>query len=74
MRVRGMLRSEIMIPHAETAVLLSKGAKGPMDLCSARTEVERRLVDSRKVKVDFSLEDMDLSEFKGEERSDYAGV
>ena len=34
-------------------------------LCSARTEVERRLVDSRKVKVDFSLEDMDLSEFKG---------
>lgn len=29
------------------------------------TEVERRLVDSRKVKVDFSLEDMDLSEFKG---------
>ncbi len=34
-------------------------------LCSARTEVERRLVDSRKVKVDISLEDMDLSEFKG---------
>ena len=24
-------------------VLLSKGAKGPVDLCSARTEVERRL-------------------------------
>ena len=51
--------------HVETVVLLSKGAKGPVDLCSARTEVERRLVDSRKVKVDFSLEDMDLSEFKG---------
>ena len=51
--------------HIETVVLLSKGAKGPVDLCSARTEVERRLVDSRKVKVDFSLEDMDLSEFKG---------
>ena len=49
----------------ETVVLLSKGAKGPVDLCSARTEVERRLVDSRKVKVDFSLEDMDLSEFEG---------
>ena len=49
----------------ETVVLLSKGAKGPVDLCSARTEVERRLVDSRKVKVDFSLENMDLSEFKG---------
>ena len=32
-----------------------------MNLCSARTEVERRLVDSRKMKVDFSLEDMDLS-------------
>ena len=51
--------------HVETVVLLPKGAKGPVDLCSARTEVERRLVDSRKVKVDFSLENMDLSEFKG---------
>ena len=51
--------------HVETVVLLSKGAKGPVDLCSARTEVERRMVDNRKVKVDFSLEDMDLSEFKG---------
>ena len=51
--------------HVETVVLLSKGAKGPVDLCSARTEVERRMVDSRKVKVDFSLENMDLSEFKG---------
>lgn len=49
----------------ETVVLLSKGAKGSVDLCSARTEVERRMADSRKVKVDFSLEDMDLSEFKG---------
>ena len=49
----------------ETVVLLSKGTKGLVDLCSARTEVERRLVDSKKVKVDFSLEDMDLSEFKG---------
>ena len=65
MRVRGMLRTEIMIPHVETVVLLSKGAKDPVDLCSVRTEVERRMVDSRKVKVDFSLEDMDLSEFKG---------
>ena len=51
--------------NVETVVLLSKGAKDPVDLCSARTEVERRLVDSRKVKVDFSLENMDLSEFKG---------
>ena len=51
--------------HVETVVLLSKGTKGLVNLCSARTEVERRLVDSRKVKVDFSLEDMDLSEFKG---------
>ena len=51
--------------HVETVVLLSKGAKGSVDLCSARSEVERRMVDSRKVKVDFSLEDMDLSEFKG---------
>lgn len=54
-----------MSVHVETVVLLSKGAKDPVDLCSARTEVERRMVDSRKVKVDFSLEDMDLSEFKG---------
>ena len=54
-----------MTVHVETVVLLSKGAKGPVDFCSARTEVERRMVDSRKVKVDFSLEDMDLSEFKG---------
>ena len=44
----------------ETVVLLSKGAKGPVDLCSARTEVERRLVDSRKVNVDFSLENFNL--------------
>ena len=51
--------------HVETVVLLSKGAKGPVDLCSAWTEVERRTVDSRKVKVDFFLENMDLSEFKG---------
>ena len=42
-----------------------RGAKGPVNLCSVRTEVERRLVDNGKVKVDFSLEDMDLSEFKG---------
>jgi site-specific DNA recombinase len=53
------------VASVETVVLLSKGAKDPVDLCSARTEVERRMVDSRKVKVDFSLEDMDLSEFKG---------
>ena len=32
--------------HVETVVLLSKGAKGPVDLCSARTEVERRMVDT----------------------------
>ena len=46
--------------NVETVVLLSKGAKGPVDLCSARTEVERRLVDSRKVNVDFSLENFNL--------------
>ena len=46
--------------HVETVVLLSKGTKGPVDLCSARTEVERRMVDSKKVKVDFSLEDIYL--------------
>ena len=32
--------------HVETVVLLFKGAKGPVDLCSARTEVERRMVDT----------------------------
>ena len=51
--------------NVETVALLSKGAKGPVNLCSVRTEVERRLVDSRKVKVDFSLEDMDLSGSQG---------
>lgn len=63
------LESASQLPYRHTlkrfVVLLSKGAKGPVDLCSARTEVERRLVDSRKVNVDFSLVDMDLSEFKG---------
>ena len=67
---KGYLHVDIVIhtifsSHVENVVLLSKGAKGSVDLCSARTEVERRLVDSRKVKVDFQLEDMDLSEFKG---------
>ncbi len=67
---KGYLPVDIVIhtifsSHVENVVLLSKGAKGSVDLCSARTEVERRLVDSRKVKVDFQLEDMDLSEFKG---------
>lgn len=63
-RVRGVDQFANTV-HVETVVLISKGDKGPADLCSARTEVERRLVDSRKVKVDLSLEDMDLSEFKG---------
>ena len=63
-RPRMLMRDKVSM-HVETVVLLSKGAKDPVDLCSARTEVERRMVDSRKVKVDFSLEDMDLSEFKG---------
>ena len=67
---KGYLPVDIVIhtifsSHVENVVLLSKGAKGSVDLCSARTEVERRLVDSRKVKVNFQLEDMDLSEFKG---------
>lgn len=46
------VRAVDMFPHTghvETVVLLSKGAKGPADLCSVRTEVERRLVDSKKV-------------------------
>ncbi len=55
---KGYLPVDIVIhtifsSHVENVVLLSKGAKGSVDLCSARTEVERRLVDSRKVKVDF---------------------
>ena len=43
----------------------------PVDQFSHSTHVEtvvllsKGMVDSRKVKVDFSLEDMDLSEFKG---------
>lgn len=58
------LESASQLPYRHTlkrfVVLLSKGAKGPVDLCSARTEVERRLVDSRKVNVDFSLENFNL--------------
>ena len=38
----------------EAVVLLSKGAKGPVDLCSARTEVERRMVDSRKRRCNYA--------------------
>lgn len=57
-------QSEGIVPCGDSC-LTFQGAKGPVNLCSARTEVERRMVDSRKVKVDFSLEDMDLSEFKG---------
>ena len=38
----------------ETVVLLSQGAKGPVDLCSARTEVERRMVDSRKGRCNYA--------------------
>ena len=50
----------------ETVVLLSKGAKGPVaPLLSAHRSGTENGTDSRKVKVDFSLEDMDLSEFKG---------
>ena len=40
--------------HVETVVLLSKGAKGPVDLCSARTEVERRMVDTRKGRCNYA--------------------
>ena len=56
---------ELSKQEFKPTILQQKGSKGPVDLCSARTEVERRKVDSRKEKVDFSLEDMDLSEFKG---------
>lgn len=64
-RKNGLFIHSVDSRHVETIVLLSKGAKDPVNLCSARTEVKRRMVDSRKVNVDFSLEDMDLSEFKG---------
>ena len=33
--------------------------------CETVVLLSKGMVDSRKVKVDFSLEDMDLSEFKG---------
>ena len=38
----------------ETVAFLSKGTKGPVDLCSARTEVERRMVDSRKGRCNYA--------------------
>lgn len=34
----------------ETVVLLSKGAKGPVDLCTARTEAERRQATYEEIK------------------------
>lgn len=40
-----------MTVHVETVVLLSKGAKGPADLCSARTEVERRQATYEQIKA-----------------------
>lgn len=36
--------------------------------CETVVLLSKGMVDSRKVKVDFSLEDMDLSEFKGNQR------
>ena len=33
--------------------------------CETVVLLSKGMVESRKVKVDFSLEDMDLSEFKG---------
>ena len=35
----------------ETVALLSKGAKGPVDLCSARIEVERRQATYEQIKA-----------------------
>ena len=35
----------------ETVVLLSKGAKGPVDLCLARTEAERRQATYEQIKA-----------------------
>ena len=40
--------------------------------CETVALLSKGMVDSRKVKVDFSLEDMDLSEFKG--KATYAHV
>ena len=60
-----IFRSQSKVKTLESASQLPYRHMWRLWLCSARTEVERRLVDSRKVKVDFSLEDMDLSEFKG---------
>ena len=37
--------------HIETVVLLSKGAKGPVDLCLARTEAERRQATYEQIKA-----------------------
>ena len=37
--------------HVETVVLLSKGAKGPGDLCLARTEAERRQATYEQIKA-----------------------
>ena len=40
-----------MTVHVETVVLLSKGAKGPVDLCLARAEAERRQATYEQIKA-----------------------
>ena len=37
--------------HVEMVVLLSKGAKGPVDLCLAWTEAERRQATYEQIKA-----------------------
>ena len=41
----------LVTTHVETVVLLSKGVKGPVDLCLAWTEAERRQATYEQIKA-----------------------
>ena len=51
MRVRGMLRSEIMISHVETVVLLSKLKQKPDDYINVTIELDDVDITSAETKA-----------------------
>ena len=53
MRVRGMLRSEIMIPHVEPVVLLSKLKQKPDDYINVTIELDDVYITSAETKATY---------------------
>ena len=53
MRVRGMLRSEIMIPHVETVVLLSQLKQKPDDYINVTIELDDMDITSAETKATY---------------------